>query len=97
MSDATDGEITLSTAFRPACALRCRARRSRVSLPLEFCVKDNGPGVPEDLLPHLFDPFVTTKPNGSRVSDLHWSPRSSATTAASSSASPRRAERRFAC
>ncbi len=37
----------------------------RVSLPLEFCVKDNGPGVPEDLLAHLFDPFVTTKPSGS--------------------------------
>jgi two-component system nitrogen regulation sensor histidine kinase GlnL len=39
--------------------------KTRVSLPLEFCVKDNGPGVPEDLMPHLFDPFVTTKPSGS--------------------------------
>jgi two-component system nitrogen regulation sensor histidine kinase GlnL len=38
---------------------------SAVSLPLEFCVQDNGPGVPPDLLPILFDPFVTTKPNGS--------------------------------
>jgi two-component system nitrogen regulation sensor histidine kinase GlnL len=41
--------------------------KTRVSLPLEFCVKDNGPGVPEDLMPHLFDPFVTTKPTGMGV------------------------------
>jgi two-component system nitrogen regulation sensor histidine kinase GlnL len=36
-----------------------------VSLPLEFGVKDNGPGVPDDLMPQLFDTFVTTKPTGS--------------------------------
>ena len=28
-------------------------------------MKDNGPGVSEELMPHLFDPFVTTKPTGS--------------------------------
>ena len=62
---ATDGEIQLTTAFRPGVRLQTPGSKTRVSLPLEFCIKDNGPGVPEDLLPHLFEPFVTTKPSGS--------------------------------
>jgi two-component system, NtrC family, nitrogen regulation sensor histidine kinase GlnL len=60
-----DAEIQLTTAFRPGVRLSVPGKKSRVSLPLEFCVKDNGPGVPEDLLPNLFDPFVTTKQTGS--------------------------------
>jgi len=60
-----DGEIHLTTAFRPGVRLSLPGSKTRVSLPLEFCVRDNGPGVPADLLPHLFDPFVTTKPTGS--------------------------------
>jgi two-component system, NtrC family, nitrogen regulation sensor histidine kinase GlnL len=60
-----DGEIQLTTAFRPGVRLMVPGRKTRVSLPLEFCVRDNGPGVPDDLMPHLFDPFVTTKPTGS--------------------------------
>ena len=62
---ATDGEIQITTAFRPGVRLSLPGNKTRVSLPLEFCVRDNGPGVPEDLMPHLFDPFVTTKPTGS--------------------------------
>jgi two-component system nitrogen regulation sensor histidine kinase GlnL len=62
---APDGEIQLSTAFRPGVRLSLPGSKSRVSLPLEFCVKDNGPGVPEELMPHLFEPFVTTKASGS--------------------------------
>jgi two-component system, NtrC family, nitrogen regulation sensor histidine kinase GlnL len=62
---ANDGEIALSTAFRPGVRLSVPGSKSRLSLPLEFCVRDNGPGVPEDLSPHLFDPFVTSKPTGS--------------------------------
>jgi two-component system nitrogen regulation sensor histidine kinase GlnL len=62
---AADGEIQITTAFRPGVRLSLPGSKTRVSLPLEFCVRDNGPGVPEDLMPHLFDPFVTTKPSGS--------------------------------
>jgi two-component system, NtrC family, nitrogen regulation sensor histidine kinase GlnL len=63
--NAIDGEIHLTTAFRPGVRLSLPGSKTRVSLPLEFCVKDNGPGIPEDLMPHLFDPFVTTKQSGS--------------------------------
>ena len=62
---ANGGEIALSTAFRPGVRLSLPGANERISLPLEFCVRDNGPGVPEELMPHLFDPFVTTKPTGS--------------------------------
>ena len=65
IGDHGDGEIALTTAFRPGVRLSLPGSKTRVSLPLEFCIKDNGPGVSEELLPHLFDPFVTTKPTGS--------------------------------
>jgi two-component system nitrogen regulation sensor histidine kinase GlnL len=64
IGDAVDGEIELSTAFRPGVSLRAMGARSPVGLPLEFCVRDNGPGVPDDIAAHLFDPFVTTKSSG---------------------------------
>lgn len=60
-----EGEIILTTAYRPGVRLSVPGSRDRVGLPLEICVIDNGPGVPADLLPYLFDPFVTTKASGS--------------------------------
>ena len=64
IGDRPDGEITLTTAYRPGIRVSVPGSQDRVSLPLEFRVQDNGPGVSEDILPILFDPFITTKPNG---------------------------------
>ncbi len=64
LADAIDGEIELTTAFRPGVRLKVPGSRHPVSLPLEFCVRDNGPGVPPDIAALLFDPFVTTKVSG---------------------------------
>lgn len=65
IGDMPDGEIRLTTAFRSGVRLTVPGSNMRVGLPMEFCVVNNGPEVPEDLMPHLFDPFVTTKPTGS--------------------------------
>ena len=59
-----DGEIEFSTAYRPGVRLKINGLEQPVSLPLEFCVSDNGPGVAAEILPRLFDPFVTTKATG---------------------------------
>jgi two-component system nitrogen regulation sensor histidine kinase GlnL len=58
------GEILLSTAFRPGVRLTIAASGEKVTLPLEVRVRDTGPGVPDDMRPHIFEPFVTTKIGG---------------------------------
>ena len=63
-ADAQDGEIQLSTAYRPGVRMAVPGSADRVRLPLEVCVRDNGPGVSEEIRQHLFDPFVTTKASG---------------------------------
>ena len=63
-SGREQGRITVTTAFRPGMRLSVPGSETRIQLPLMIQIEDNGLGVPEHIKPHLFDPFVTTKRNG---------------------------------
>ena len=58
------GEIVLATAYQHGMKLAVAGSPHRVDLPLVVTVRDNGPGIPDDMRPHLFEPFVTSKPAG---------------------------------
>ncbi|MBV1702346.1 MAG: PAS domain-containing protein [Hyphomicrobiales bacterium] len=62
--DMIDGEIEITTAYRPGVKMRTPGTHTLTSLPLEICIRDNGPGVPPEIIEMLFDPFVTTKASG---------------------------------
>jgi two-component system nitrogen regulation sensor histidine kinase GlnL len=59
-----DGEIILTTGYRHGLRLAGPGGEGRRHLPLMVAVTDNGAGIPEDMRPYLFDPFVTSKRNG---------------------------------
>ena len=60
-----EGEITLITAYRQGVRLAVPGSTQRMHLPLVVIVRDSGPGISDDIRPHLFEPFVTSKPSGS--------------------------------
>jgi len=59
-----EGRIRLKTAYRPGVRMRLSGAAGRARLPLEVSVEDNGPGVPDHVLPNMYDAFVTGKPDG---------------------------------
>jgi two-component system nitrogen regulation sensor histidine kinase GlnL len=61
---AQGGEIQLTTSYQHGVRMMVAGSDSRVHLPLVVTVTDNGDGIPEDIQSHLFDPFVSTKHNG---------------------------------
>lgn len=50
----TDGRILIRT----------RVEDQAESKQVVLCLHDNGPGIPAEILPHLFEPYVTTKHKG---------------------------------
>jgi len=60
-----DGEIHLATGFQHGVRLTAATGRAKANLPLFVSVRDNGPGIPEDIRRHLFEPFISTKATGS--------------------------------
>ena len=61
----SDGKIILSSAYRSGIRIASPGSGERASLPLEFSISDNGNGIPEEIRAHIFEPFVTTRINGS--------------------------------
>ena len=50
----TDGD------YRPCIRLASKREDNQA----EFRIRDNGPGIPQDMIKKIFEPFVTTKPTG---------------------------------
>jgi two-component system nitrogen regulation sensor histidine kinase GlnL len=59
------GQITLVTQYQHGLRVAVNSSRERLELPITIEVRDNGPGVPEDMVDHLFEPFISTKRRGS--------------------------------
>ena len=60
-----EGEIIISTSFEPGIRVKNSNNTNSLELPLVVTIKDNGVGIPEEIKEHLFEPFISTKVNGS--------------------------------
>lgn len=64
LAGQADAMVRISTSFRHGLLLDHSGSGGRTAVPIEICVADNGPGVDQDLVEAMFEPFVTTKRDG---------------------------------
>ena len=60
-----DGVITIETGYRHGFNIKVSGSNNRLKLPIYVNIIDNGPGIPERIRSHLFEPFVSSKYGGS--------------------------------
>ena len=56
--------LIITTGYRHGMAVGVTPGTPRLPLPIEICIADSGPGAPPDIADHLFEPFVSGKPEG---------------------------------
>ena len=58
-------DVVITTAYKRGVGFSAPHYNEGLHLPIVITITDNGDGIPEELMPNLFDPFVTSKPKGS--------------------------------
>lgn len=57
------GEVQVMTAYRHGVSVMIEGK-GNATLPIEIQITDNGPGVPDHIREHLFNPFISSKRDG---------------------------------
>ncbi|MFP6778853.1 MAG: ATP-binding protein [Alphaproteobacteria bacterium] len=60
-----DGNIIIKTGYRHGFNIKVSGSNNKLKLPIYINVIDNGPGIPDSIKNHLFEPFVSSKYGGS--------------------------------
>ena len=60
----SDGEIIVKTSFNPNKKVLFSKNEIPFYLPLQIEISDNGMGIPNELIPNIFDPFISSKKLG---------------------------------